>query len=103
MTISPMPSAPATVCQCFDAEAVAEYGCLCGDDERALRAWAYPSKLIMPPMTAEQRAWCLSQIRQAGDATDQPDDDSLTLWTDRDYASGALSAWVDYCRDKGLL
>ncbi len=72
--------------------------CACGGRERVLRA--YIVKLPgLPPMTAEQREWCLSEI------------DSVEGWrrtdhladTDADLARCVLAAWTDYCRDKGLL
>lgn len=91
-----------TVCQCFSLAEATRDGCVCPDIERVMRAWSR-GVASMPAMTEEQRAWCLSEIRAAGDATSQPDDDDLTSWSDKDYAHSTLIAWQDYCRDKGLI
>ena len=37
--------------------------CRCGEDERVLRGYA-DSTLTLPPMTEEQREWCLDEIGQ---------------------------------------
>lgn len=70
--------------------------CACGPTERALRAWGCNR---IPAMTTEQRLWCFREI------------DSVEGWKAADYdgctddmlARAVLCAWVDYCRDKGLL
>lgn len=72
--------------------------CVCSREERILRGYigGYGN---LPPMTAEEREWCLSEIdRVEGHSRkDHVDDDDSSL------ASGVFSAWTDYCRDMGLL
>lgn len=73
-------------------------GCACGKDERVLRAYKR-REFGLPPMTPEQRKWCLDEIGSVEGYTREE-------WVDMDddlLASGVLSAWTDYCRDKGLL
>lgn len=72
-------------------------GCVCTDMERAVRAWSGGAD--MPAMTAEQRTHCLDEIGRV-EGYVRGEYESLA---DRDVASGVLSAWTDYCRDKGLL
>lgn len=72
--------------------------CVCGKDERVLRAYV-ADHVTLQPMTPKQREWCLSEIASVegyvrGDYESVPD---------RELARGVLSAWTDYCRDKGLL
>lgn len=74
-------------------------GCECSDVERVLRGYAYGSSGPMPPMTEVQRAACLDEIaavegNKRADWEDSPDEQ---------LASGVLSAWHDYCLDKGLI
>ena len=81
-------------CVCYGP---ASDGCLCPDTERALRA--YIAGRLMPPMTPEQREWCLTEISSVEGYTraeyEGVDDAGL--------ARGVLEAWVSYCRDIGLL
>jgi hypothetical protein len=71
--------------------------CVCGENERVLRG--YLRKELLPPMTAQQRQWCLHEI------------DSVEGWSAADYvnesdnvlARTVLCAWTDYCQDKGIL
>ena len=72
--------------------------CGCPPMERALRGWAR-SDTAMPAMTAEQRQFCLDEIKQVEgyDVADWQDG------SDHAVAATVLSAWLDYCRDKGLL
>ena len=50
-------------------------------------------------MTPEQREFCLSEI----DRVEGYERKGLEDVSDQVLASDTLSAWVDYCRDKGLL
>lgn len=85
---------PFAVCECQCGGVMT---CECGTEERAIRAYAGGAP--MPPMTVIQREWCLREI------------DSVEGYDRRDHgkapddvlASTVLRAWVDYCRDKGLL
>lgn len=72
-------------------------GCVCTSAERAIRAWK--EGRMTEPMTIEQRAWCLSQIAsvEGYNAANYSDASDVNL------AEGTLDAWLDYCRDKGLL
>lgn len=70
-------------------------GCACGfTEERALRAVIDGRR----SMTGDERAWCSDQIASVEGHEAPPAD-----WSDVDVARGVLSAWMDYCRDKGLL
>lgn len=72
-------------------------GCVCMPAERVLRGWIGGADV--PPMTAEQREWCLVEIEQA-EGYRRSDHETES---DADLANTVLSAWVDYCRDKGML
>lgn len=76
----------------------AEEGCVCGSDERILRAYAdrLPS---LPPMTKEQRNWCLDEIG----GVEGYNRFEYEEYPDHDLAYVVLRAWVDYCRDNGML
>ncbi len=70
-------------------------GCVCGVTERVLRAYA--SLRCTVPMTADQRAWCIDQVRQVeGQSASNYD-------MDEELARMVLAAWLDYARDKGAL
>jgi hypothetical protein len=70
-------------------------GCACGfTEERALRAVIDGRR----SMTPDERAWCSDQIASVEGHEAPPAD-----WSDVDVARGVLSAWMDYCRDKGML
>jgi hypothetical protein len=71
--------------------------CVCPDAERALRAYAYG--LAPLPMTEAQREACLTEIG-AVEGYDRAD---YARSTDYQLAHGVLSAWADFCREKGLL
>ena len=72
-------------------------GCICPPMEKALRAWK--AGRYIAKMTPEQREACLTEIdkvegyRRAEHETE----------SDGDLANTVLSAWVDYCRDKGMI
>lgn len=75
-----------------------EGSCVCGADERVLRAYCDSSRSL-PAMTPNQREWCLDEIGQIeGYERSEHEQDS-----DSDLARTVLHAWTDYCRDKGLL
>lgn len=84
---------PNVSCQCFDDNRE----CICPPMEKALRAWQ--GERITCPMSSEQRESCLHEIGQV-EGYDRADHE-----TDKpaDLARATLGAWVDYCRDKGLL
>jgi hypothetical protein len=79
----PIPDVP---CQGCD-----ETGCWCGLTEKALRAGV--------ALTPEQREWCLNEIGsvEGYKRSDHEAED------DKQLGRSVLSAWVDYCRDKGLM
>lgn len=70
-------------------------GCACLPAERALR-WLSNGH---GSMTSDQRAWCLDEIDQV-EGYERADYEHEH---DCDVAMGVLSAWRDFCRDKGLL
>jgi hypothetical protein len=74
-------------------------GCVCGKTEKALRAWASPEAALILPMTLQQREWCLSEI----DSVEGHSREDYRASTDGELARGVIGAWLDYCRDKGLL
>jgi hypothetical protein len=88
------PQFPATACVCFDPGE----GCMCGDAERALRAYT-ARRAGLPPMTPTQRQWCLGEIGRVEGYElrdyENAHDDVL--------AGATLCACREYCRDKGLL
>lgn len=73
-------------------------GCACAPMERALRAWSGGYEGI-PAMTAEQRNACLDEIGQVEGWIRSEHADL----SDGDLARNVLSAWMDFCRDKGLI
>ena len=84
---------PAVAWCCHKAEAE----CECPPAERALRAYAAGECSV--PMTPEQRKACLEEIAQVEGY--RPEDHAGDA--DGDLARAVLSAWVDYCRDQGLI
>lgn len=87
MPLCEMPAPIPIVACCIDDEE----GCACGLTERALRAGA--------ALTAEQREWCLHEIGSIEGHTREDHEGS----NDADLCRAVLSAWTDYCRDKGLM
>jgi hypothetical protein len=93
--IDEMPNCPTVPgCPCYGDDMACH--CVCGQTEKALRAWRCGCKL--PPMTPEQREWCYQEI----DAVECHDREDYVTASDSDLALGVLCAWQDYCRDKGL-
>lgn len=87
---------PQVLC-CGPAEPPCNGACICGPDERPLRAYA--EGRVTTPMTPAQREFCLSEIDQVeGHSRQDHETDS-----DRNLAIATLGAWQDYCQDKGLL
>lgn len=72
-------------------------GCICGSSERVLRG--YISGTSLPQMSEKQREWCLEEIGSV-EGFDRADYAELT---DADLARGVLNAWLEYCRDKGMV
>jgi hypothetical protein len=83
---------------CWDGTENAGDSCVCGAEERVLRAYAGGIQTL-PQMTEEQKKWCLDEIGQVEGYERR---EHLTD-SDIDLANTVLRAWVDYCRDKGLL
>lgn len=50
-------------------------------------------------MTPEQREWCMAEI----DSVECHDRADYETASDELLANGVLTAWQDYCVDKGLL
>jgi len=80
----------APCCQGPEAE-----GCACAREERALRAIIAGE---YRQMTQAERDWCRDEIARVEGYSEKDADGS-----DVDVAHTVLSAWTDYCRDKGLL
>lgn len=70
--------------------------CFCSPTERGLRAIKAGASPYA--MTAAERDWCLEQVRAVEGWDDHPADDP-----DDYLARAVLCAWLDFCRDKGLL
>lgn len=89
------PTPPLVGCVCFGAEHAG--ACICDNVEKYLRALTSQT-WNAPPMTEEQRAWCVAEIRSIEGWSDYqvPIKDSV-------IASDVLSAWRDYARDKGVI
>lgn len=75
-----------------------EYQNICCGDEAALRHFTY-NRNDIPPMTPEQREWCLAEIK----SVEGYDVAGLDRCTDMLLAKTVLHAWADYARDKGLM
>lgn len=86
---------PAPCCRPHGNEA--DFWCGCPPAERALRAWK--DGRVMPPMTPEQREWCLREIA----AVEGYDRRRHEAEPDAELARTVLYAWADYCHDQGLL
>ena len=74
--------------------------CGCGQNEIALRHYAYPETSILPAMTAEQREWCIKEAEHAGEGS-YPRNETENL-SDEELAKAVLKAWWDYVRSNVL-
>lgn len=98
-----MPHCPAVDhCHCypageFQANKSGCTHCVCGITEKALRGWI--NERFALKMTPEQREWCYNEI----DSVEAHDREDYVKGTDAELAMAVLSAWQDYCQDKGLL
>lgn len=72
-----------------------EGGCACTHQERGLRAVMAGAG----PMTPEEREWCLAEI----DRVEGHSRHTYQGTPDAEIARGVMDAWIDFCRDKGLL
>ena len=88
---------PVPTVGCCDADMIADGHCACGPTERVLRAWMAERAPV--PMTPEQREWALDQINQV-EGFNRADHETET---DGQLARTVISAWTDFCRDKGLM
>lgn len=68
--------------------------CVCGDEERVLRA--YSEGRYIETMTKEQREWCLDEADHAGEGS-YPKKEAEGL-SDAMLAKWVLQAWSDYVR-----
>lgn len=78
-------------CSCFE-----HAPCACGREERILRHVSEGKHY--PAFTPEEREWCTQQIASVEGYSEQD-----ATGTDAQVARTVLSAWTDYCRDKGLM
>lgn len=88
---------PVPAVDCCDADMRADGHCACGPTERILRAWI--DERLIVPMTPEQREWALDQINQV-EGFERAEHETET---DGQVARTVISAWADFCRDKGML
>lgn len=72
-----------------------DHECICGPDERAIRA-AIRGEITL---TEAQREYCLAEIGQV----EGYDRAKHVRDTDVQLARNVLGAWTDFARDKGLL
>jgi len=70
--------------------------CVCPPLEKALRVIAAG---IGGPLTEAEREQCFREIDRVKGHSRADHADA----TDAELANGVLSAWTDFCRDKGLL
>jgi hypothetical protein len=82
-------------CRCFGPQ---PEGCVCGDDERVLRAYAGGME-TMPPMDATQRGSCIVEAVRCHEGSQRA---AFATLSDQDLARAVLHGWVEFCRDKGL-
>jgi hypothetical protein len=73
------------------------HGCVCAAREKAIRFIIEDGEA--PPLTDEQREWCLAEI----DRVEGFSREDCADMHDMDLAQTVLDAWTDYCRDKGLI
>lgn len=92
-----MPAAPDLDCLCL-APLQSEMQCACTATEKALRNWAYNAPT--EPMSAEQRAWCVDQVRRHGDAAHRAT--SFDGEPDELLARAVLCAWRHAARGAEL-
>lgn len=71
-----------------------ESACVCGAEERVLRAYTEGRYTI--PMSPEQREWCLDAAEHAGEGA-YPRDEASNF-SDSELANWVLDAWNDYVR-----
>jgi hypothetical protein len=81
-------------CICLSPAEQEESGCMCSLEERALRHCIARRTTL----TAEQRKYCHDQIVAV-----EGYNESDTQGSDSDLAHTVLRAWMDFCRDKGML
>lgn len=87
---------PAAECACL-GPGYSDVDCMCGRDERALRAFCRGD---LTEMTAAQREWCVNEVARVEGYSES---DARQAGADGNLAQLVLNAWTDYCRDKGLL
>lgn len=72
-----------------------ETECVCSPDERVIRAYIR-GDASLPPMTAEEREWCLDEADRSGEGA-YPREEAEGF-TDQELAKRVLNAWNDYVR-----
>ena len=103
VAVAPVPqgSAPGTPFDDFERRVCeidqCEHMAVCYGAEMALRHYTY--EITLPPMTPEQREWCLEEIASVEGYRRAEFEDA----TDKELANGVMAAWADYCRDKGMM
>lgn len=75
-------------CACFEGE----HDCICSDNERAMRHYAYIG--VDKPMTEEQREWCVEEADSAGEGYFSLEE--LNALDDQGLAHAVLQAWSMY-------
>lgn len=93
-----MPGAQEFPCQCAGTKWVpTPASCVCEKTERLLRAYAYVDAGTHPPLTPEQREWCLKQLDRVEGYGRDGFKDNDDMWLCRTV----LNAWADFAKDKG--
>lgn len=72
--------------------------CLCAQAGGAEKVLRYVMS-VEGKLSPAQREWCLSEI-DGVEGFKRADYDGAS---DADVARGTIDAWLDYCRDKGIL
>lgn len=73
--------------------------CVCGPDERVLRAYDR-GEVGLPPMTAEEREWCLEEADRAGEGAFPREE--AEQFSDKDLANWVLRAWREFVQSNCL-
>lgn len=86
-------------CQNLNDPQVRIHGCVCGLQERILRA--YSNGMQLRPMSDEERAWCVEEAISSSEGS-RNESELLTI-TDKSLAKEVLTSWKEYAQSQGLL
>jgi len=87
-------------CQQLNDPQVQIHGCVCGLQERVLRAYAADNEAMngpMRPMTDQERWWCIEEAVRASEGS--RDESQLLTISDKSLAKEVLASWKEYVDD----